>query len=257
MEKPNIFIILQLRHQELLWWPLSIMSNIRQNTLWIVAFLLLSMNVSATEVETTNDLTIYYPQFTRMDLALGKMPDASDRQVDFCCEAAFTGQRLATFRHTNVADDHISGGQLYKGYSCRANTGAFVWGKSGWTFLKKSNYSSVAGKSVMGFCQYLIILDGKRTPMWERMRKNRTRYRALCEKDGKLCLIESKKVVTLEYFVNCLVGCHVTQAIYLDMGAGWNYAWYRNAKGEVKEIFPESKQASDYQYRTNWVVFYK
>ena len=94
-------------------------------------------------------------------------------------------------------------------------------------------------------------------PMWKMMRNNRTRYRALCEKDGRLCLVESKKVVTLEFFIKCLMESHVTNAIYLDMGAGWNYAWYRDAKGDVHEIFPESKKASDYRYRTNWVTFYR
>ena len=72
------------------------------------------------------------------------------------------------------------------------------------------------------------------------------------EKDGKLCLIESKKVVTLEYFVNCLVGCHVTQAIYLDMGAGWNYSWYRNAVGRVVTLF-----GLPVPWSHNWLIFTK
>ena len=49
----------------------------------------------------------------------------------------------------------------------------------------------------------------------------------------------------------------VTHALYLDMGRGWNYAWFRNEDGKVKEIFPESKLAPSYKYRTNWITFYK
>ena len=49
----------------------------------------------------------------------------------------------------------------------------------------------------------------------------------------------------------------VTHALYLDMGRGWNYAWYREKGGKVKEIFPESKLAPSYKYRTNWITFYK
>ena len=30
-------------------------------------------------------------------------------------------------------------------------------------------------------------------PIGSKMRKSRTIYRALCEKDGKLCIVESKK----------------------------------------------------------------
>ena len=49
----------------------------------------------------------------------------------------------------------------------------------------------------------------------------------------------------------------VTHALYLDMGSGWNYAWYRDVGNQVKEIFPESKLAPSFRYRTNWITFYK
>ena len=215
------------------------------------------LRMTATEIVQTEHLTFYYPHFTSIDLSLGKMPDTSDTRVEFCCEAAFTGQRLSSFRHSNVADDHVSGGKWYQGYSCRANTGAFVWYKDKWEFMEKKKFLSGKPACQMAFCQYLLILHGKATPMWERMRKNKTRYRALCEKGGRLCLVESRKVVTLEFFIRCLTESNITNAIYLDMGAGWNYAWYRDANGKTNEIFPESKSAKDYQYRTNWVTFYQ
>ena len=53
------------------------------------------------------------------------------------------------------------------------------------------------------------------------------------------------------------VPIEVTHALYLDMGRGWNYAWYRDKGGKVKEVFPESKLAPSYKYRTNWITFYK
>ena len=49
----------------------------------------------------------------------------------------------------------------------------------------------------------------------------------------------------------------ISHALYLDMGRGWNYAWFRDEDGKVKEIFPESKLAPSYKYRTNWITFYK
>ena len=49
----------------------------------------------------------------------------------------------------------------------------------------------------------------------------------------------------------------VTHALYLDMGRGWNYAWFRDEDGKVKEIFSESKLAPSYKYRTNWITFNK
>ena len=71
----------------------------------------------------------------------------------------------------------------------------------------------------------LIIKDGSDRPIGAKMKNNKNIYRALCEKDGKLCIIESKKKMTYEAFVKCLS----------------DY---------------ESKMAPSYKYRTNWITFY-
>ena len=63
--------------------------------------------------------------------------------------------------------------------------------------------------------------------------------------------------MSYESFVKSLVDYRVTHALYLDMGSGWNYAWYRDGEGHVKELFPASKAAPNYKYRTNWITFYK
>ena len=60
-----------------------------------------------------------------------------------------------------------------------------------------------------------------------------------------------------ESFVKSMVDIKVKNALYLDMGSGWNYAWYRDKNGKVKELFPASKLSPAYKYRTNWVTFYK
>ena len=221
----------------------------------LLSVLIAALDMSATEVVRTEHLTYYYPQFSDIELSLERMPQTGSKEVDFCCEAAFTGQRLKSFSHANVADDHVSGGKWYKGYSCRANTGAFVWYGDRWAFMQKKAFLSQKPACRMAFCQRLLIHQGRQCQVWEMMRKNRTRYRALCEKDGRLCLIESNKVVTLEFFIQCLTNDRITNAIYLDMGAGWNYAWYRDKQGNTREIFPESKKAPDFPYRTNWVTF--
>ena len=63
--------------------------------------------------------------------------------------------------------------------------------------------------------------------------------------------------MTYESFVKWLTAYKVTRALYLDMGYGWNYAWYRDNDGKIKERFPESKSATVFKYRTNWITFYK
>ena len=78
-------------------------------------------------IETTTDLIIYYPQYSNIDLVCGQMPQKSESDVLFCCEAAFTGELLKEFKHSNIAGHHVSGGMFYRGYKCKPNTGGFVF----------------------------------------------------------------------------------------------------------------------------------
>ena len=223
----------------------------------IVVIWALATNGFATALKATANLNVYYPEYSKIDLVCGQMPKAAQNDVEFCCEAAFTGELLAEFKHSNVADNHICNGVMKKGYRCKANTGGFVWGKGKWKFMRKADYPTDANGWNMGFCQLLIIKDCVVRSIGAKMKNNKNIYRALCEKDGKLCIIESKKKMTYEFFVKCLSDTTVTHALYLDMGYGWNYAWYQDEKGQVKEIFPESKAAPSYKFRTNWITFYK
>lgn len=229
----------------------------RIRTLCVVASLLLALKGYAVEVETTANLNVFYPDYSRIDLVCEKMPKATDKTVEFCCEAAFTGQLLTEFKHTNIADNHICSGEMKKGYRCKANTGGFVWGNGKWKFMRKGDYPTTANGWNMGFCQLLIVKDGKARPIGTKMKTRQNIYRALCEKNGKLCIIEGRKYMSYEAFVKCLTAYKVTHAIYLDMGIGWNYAWYRDEEGRVRERFPNSKSATSYKYRTNWITFYK
>ena len=223
----------------------------------VVILLLLVLNGNAVTIQSTENLNAYFPEYTKIDLVCGQMPSKSQTEVEFCCEAAFTGELLKEFKHMNIADNHICSGAIKKGYRCRTNTGGFVWRKGKWRFVRKADFPSTANGWNMGFCQLLIIKDGTARPISTRMKDNRNIYRALCEKNGKLCIIESKKVMTYSFFVECLKAYKVTHALYLAMGRGWNYAWYRDAKGQVRECFPESKSAASFKYRTNWITFYR
>jgi hypothetical protein len=223
----------------------------------LITLALLQISCYAVNVETMTNLNAYYPEYSKIDLVCEQMPKNSQKDVEFCCEAAFTGELLNEFKHSNIADNHICDGVMKKGYRCKANTGGFVWGKGKWMFMRKADYPTTANGWNMGFCQLLIIKDGAVRAIGTKMKNYRNIYRALCEKDGKLCIIESKKVMTYEFFVKCLSAYKVTHALYLDMGRGWNYAWYQDKEGKVKEIFPESKLATSYKYRTNWITFYK
>ena len=159
----------------------------------LLALLLYQLDGDAVTVKTPANLNVYYPEYSRIDLVCDQMPKASQKDVEFCCEAAFTGELLEEFKHSNIADNHICSGEMIKGYRCKANTGGFVWGKGKWKFMRKDDYPTEANGWNMGFCQMLIILDGVARQIGVKMKNSQNIYRALCEKDGKLCIIESKK----------------------------------------------------------------
>jgi hypothetical protein len=208
-------------------------------------------------VDSTFDgLIAYFPQYSRIDLVCGQMPSQQDDSIVFCAEAAFTHELLDEFAHSNIDGDHVSGGKRYKGAKCQDNSGAFAWfGDTTWEFVH-GDYNelldSVAQAGGMGFGQAIIIYGGQSIrPLW---REGVNHYRALCEKDGRLCIVDSRDKVEYERFVDLLDQFAPTHALYLDMGAGWNHSWWRDGSGQVHEIHPVADKS---RYCTNWITFYK
>ncbi len=209
------------------------------------------------EVVRCDSLTVYYPRFRRMDLATGSMPQKSDSTVIFCCAAAFTGEKLTTFKHSNIAGHHVSGGTFYEGFHCGPNNGVFTWTPNGgWNYFNFSHKNSrpplkkAAEQGGMGFCQSLLFHNGKQFKgCFKADRPNR--YRALCEIGGRLCIVDCARSLPFGSFLAGLRKLGVRNAIYCDMGRGWNYSWYRLPDGSVREIFPTPGR-----FTTNWIVFY-
>ena len=102
----------------------------------------------------------------------------------------------------------------------------------------------------MAFGQEMIIYnDTIRETV--RMEDKEYIYRVLCEKDGRLCVIESERKVKFDDFKKRLMDYGVSNAIYTDMGNGWNYAWYRS-DGKIIILQPYK-----HPYCTNWITFYR
>ena len=215
-----------------------------------------SGRVETVVLDSTEKFVAYYPKFERIDLVCGEMPEKTDRSVVFMAEAAFTGEYLKEFKHTNIAGDHVSSGVRYKGYKCKRNTGAFVFYQGAWKFLYQ-DYSdeldSAALYGGMGVAQEMMIHKSVEV-QHKRKNGNMNQFRALCEKDGRVCVIETCGVVTFGAFIHDLLEYGVTEALYLDMGPGWNYAWWRDGNGRTHDIHPRIRASV---YCTNWIVFYK
>lgn len=214
-------------------------------------------DLTVSHIETHyGDLICLKPDMIRlqMEMVCGKIPSAKDESIILAFAGAFTGTEFDK-GHSNVAGDHVCAGKRYKGYRCKRNTGAFTWSeKSGPRFFFK-NYSSALDKasreSGMGFTQEMMIHNGQKVPT-TRPLGNKNVFRALClDADGTLALYESQGVITFGNFIKALLSQGVKEALYTDMGQGWNYCFYRTNNGDSSPKFIHSKSLP---YASNFIT---
>lgn len=226
---------------------------------------------SYTHLVRTPLLNLYYPDFDRIEMQFGEPPSRRDKSVIFCCMAAFTERRLLRFSHENIAGPYIDDGVLYPGSRNPHNSGYFAYYDNRWVFSPLSDEDALresARKGGMGFSQILIIPDApnqvEEEKIWEtarlklyrnengkvQFRRKRHRYRALCEKDGKLFVAELRDKNIYSFFVQALSEYGVDKAIYLDTGFGWGYSWYRDARNRAVTL-----HSYRHPYANNWLVF--
>jgi hypothetical protein len=203
------------------------------------------------KVDTTENLITYDITDCQLDLACCTMPNTEQKDVLLCVAAAFTGKCLDSFEHSNILGPHISHGKLYKGYEEEGGYAVFAsWGKQKGFFEledQKTLEEVVAAKG-MAFTQYWVIKDGKGyNPPRQTVKQEY--YRCIAQKAGRTYVIESKEVVKFDFFVKCLVELGIENALYMDMGSGWNHSFYRDEEGEVHILHPKM-----HKYCTNWLV---
>ena len=207
-----------------------------------------------TKKDTINNLIVYQPKYKKIDLVCDSMPSKQNKDVIFCCAAAFTGELLDSFKHSNIASDHVSNGIRYKGYKCNRNTGAFVFYNDTFKFVGKDfdqEFNSAAKYNGMGFAQECMIHNGAKVT-YTRKDSNKNEFRALCNLNDTLCVIDSNGIIAFGDFVSQLLEIGVTEALYLDMGPGWNYSWWRDSLDNAIDIHHKR-----IPYTTNWITFYK
>ena len=208
-----------------------------------------------TEVDTVGNMLVYHPHYRHIDLVCGTMPKENDESVIFCAEAAFTWELLEEFKHSNIMGPHISGGVRYKGYNYDKNYGLFAATDSSWCIAELPNdrlLDDIVRQGGMAFTQFWVIRDGaiRKTQIQKPTRQNI--YRAIADLKGELVIVESKQVMPYQEFVEGLKALQVTNALFMDMGAGWNYSFYRDKNNSLHVIHPHT-----HNYCTNWITFYK
>lgn len=196
------------------------------------------------------------PLTTKVEMVDSIIPDINDSGIALCVEAAFTGELLKEFKTTNVAGDYIVNGKFRKGYRCKANTG-FLATVNGQPFISSSAHvDEWIGKELESggnlFQQVLLIENSKAVYTGKPIKLTSTNiYRAACIlNDGRFAVIQSLQPLQLGKFITSLIQLSVSDALYLDMGTGWNYGWYRVTPESVpKKLFNNRSP-----HQTNWIV---
>lgn len=232
--------------------------------------LFMAMNTNYPMVVTTADLlTVYDITDCQLDLACGIMPDTIQENIILCVAAAFTGKCLDSFDHINILGPHISAGVLYDGYQedkdgipFQQRYALFAWkgvdslGNS----LEKGFYSlpndslldQVVEQGGMAFTQHWVIKDRQvYTPVIQPLDRVEN-FRSICQKDNRFFVIANSEPITYQQYLSALLAFGVENALYMDMGTGWNHSFYRDAANQLHILHPKT-----HSYPTNWLVVYK
>ena len=206
-----------------------------------------------TTIYNTGTVYIFFPEYSSVELVTGDRPSKSDDSITWCCGAAFQHAVSLGFSEENVEGDHAVNGAYYTSPYTRDTFGAFTFAdkKFAFTFDNATDAIKTAAEAGgSGFMQFALI-DNKKTVMnFDRPRARC--YRTLAELNGHLCIIDSVNMLHFDEFLAELDRLGVTNALYMDMGAGWNYSWYRNASDKVVTLF-----GLPVPWSHNWIVFRK
>ena len=206
-----------------------------------------------TVVYNTGEVYVFFPEYTEVELVCQHRPPKSDASITWCSGAAFQHDVSLGFTQENVEGDHAVRGELYLSPYNKASYAAFTFADGRFSFdfdnpTEAVRKAAEAGGS--GFMQFGLIRDGETVMLVSRPRVRC--YRTLAELNGNLCIIDSVNMIRFEDFMAELHRLGVTNALYTDMGAGWNYSWYRNAAEKVITLF-----SLPVPWSHNWFVFRK
>ena len=223
------------------------------------------------EQQAGDSLIIYFPQFSRIDFVCADTPVVPNRAVRMKAQAevimmvagAFTGQLLDVPHHSNINSTHVSNGIRYNGANVARNTGAFFFYNGSPKFIygdgkpihRTQLFADELAQAVqhggMGFGQEMMVHNGQAVRT-TRPAGNRNLFRALCLIDGCVAVADARDTVAFGTFIRQLIEAGAQEALYLDMGTGWNYSWWRQDNGSAKEIHMQYTR-----YSSNWVTFYR
>ena len=148
------------------------------------------------------------------------MPSSSDKEVTLTCCAGFSEGLSPIFNHKRISHSHTSEGVFYH-TSAHKRMAVFSFYKGKFHFSRggEDELKKAAKNGGMGFMQWYIIENYTQRPYCYKHSK-KICFRALCELNGKLCIIEAKDPMDYKTFVVKLMARKVKYAMYLDTDYG-------------------------------------
>lgn len=200
----------------------------------------------------TDDLYVYYTDYDRLDFVAGQRPSRDDKSILMCVAGAFQSKYQLGFNEDNIVGWHISDGRLERG-APQDDLGAFTY-VDGVAHIwdvdeAEGAVREAAERGGLGYQSFVVLKDGERGGF--NTHEFRC-FRVLAILGERVCIIDSRTLTHFDEFVQKLQEFGVTDAIYSDMGSGWNYSWYRDADGRAQTII-----GMPWPFSHNWVVFRK
>lgn len=200
----------------------------------------------------TDDLYIYYADYNDLSFMAGKRPSRDDQDILMCVAAAFQSTYQLRFNHENIVGWHTSEGQLERGKP-QENLGAFTYVNGTariWdTEEAEEAVKDAAAQGGIGFQQFIVLYNGQRGGHGSDEFRC---YRVLALINGRACIIDSRTQMHYDDFILAIQNLGVQDALYCDMGSGWNYSWYRGGNGQPVDII-----GIPWPFSHNWLVFRK
>ena len=200
----------------------------------------------------TDDLYIYCPNYSDIDYVAGDRPSKDDESIELCVAAAFQQSYQLDFKHSNIVGWHASDGLLEQG-TPKSRLGAFTYVNGIpriWNIDDAEEaVQKAAAEGGSGYQQFVVLYDGQRGGHDSDEFRC---YRVLALLNGKACIIDSRTQMHYREFISALENLGVRDALYCDMGSGWNYSWYRNTEGKDVDII-----GTPWPFSHNWLVFRK
>lgn len=200
----------------------------------------------------TDDLYIYYTNYDRLGYATEQRPSRADKSILMCVAAAFQSTYQLDFNENNIVGWHTSKGRLERG-APQDDLGAFTY-VDGVARIWNVDEAEAAvreaeEKGGLGYQSFIVLKDGERGTF--NTHEFRC-FRVLALLDGRACIIDSRTLTHFDDFVQRLREFGVSDALYSDMGSGWNYSWYRDANGQPHTII-----GMPWPFSHNWLTFQK